>query len=78
MIVQKIRIHHTAVKKCSSSSPKNIAIQATETMNKLRIADITIPSLTAFLAIIVMWKYDLTEKKAREIKSKLVARRGEL
>ncbi len=57
---------------------QNIAIQATETMNKLRIADITIPSLTAFLAIIVMWKYDLTEKKAREIKSKLVARRGEL
>jgi len=57
---------------------QNISIQAADTITKLRIADIVIPALTAFLAIMVMWKYDLTEKKAREIKAKLVERRGEL
>jgi GPH family glycoside/pentoside/hexuronide:cation symporter len=54
------------------------AQQATETITNLRIADITIPGLTALLAIIVMLKYDLTEAKAREIKAKLESRRGKL
>jgi GPH family glycoside/pentoside/hexuronide:cation symporter len=54
------------------------AQQATETITNLRIADITIPSLTALLAIIVMLKYDLTETKAREIKEELESRRGKL
>ncbi|HOO99347.1 MAG TPA: MFS transporter [Bacteroidales bacterium] len=57
---------------------QNAAVQATETITRLRLADITIPALTAFLAIVVMWKYDLTEEKARKIKDELVARRGEL
>jgi len=57
---------------------QNAAVQAAETLTKLRIADIAIPAITALLAILVMWKYDLTEEKAREIKAKLVARRGEL
>jgi len=57
---------------------QNAAVQAGETITKLRLADITIPALTAFLAIVVMWKYDLTEEKARKIKEELVARRGEL
>lgn len=57
---------------------QNAAVQAGETITKLRLADITIPALTAFLAIVIMWKYDLTEEKAREIKAELVARRGEL
>ena len=57
---------------------QNVAVQASETITKLRLADITIPALTAFLAIVVMWKYDLTEEKARKIKDELVARRGEL
>lgn len=52
--------------------------QTADTLIKLRIADITIPALTALLAIYIMWKYDLTEKKAREIKDELVRRRGEL
>jgi GPH family glycoside/pentoside/hexuronide:cation symporter len=56
----------------------NITEQTVETMNRLRIADILIPSLTASLAIWVMWKYDLTEKKAKKIKEELVERRGEL
>ncbi len=57
---------------------QNATIQAAETIIKLRIADIAIPAITAFLAIIVMWKYDLTETKAREIKMQLIERRGEL
>lgn len=57
---------------------QNVAIQTTETLTRLRLADIIIPAATALLAIIVMWKYDLTEKKAREIKDELVRRRGEL
>lgn len=57
---------------------QNATIQAAETITRLRIADIAIPALTAFLAIVVMWKYDLTETKAREIKMKLIERRGEL
>jgi len=52
--------------------------QAAETIMKLRIADIVIPAITAGLAIAVMWKYNITEKKALEIKAELVARRGEL
>ncbi|MEE4115978.1 MAG: MFS transporter [Marinilabiliaceae bacterium] len=57
---------------------QNATIQAAETLTRLRIADIAIPALTALLAIVVMWKYDLTEKRAREIKEALVQRRGEL
>ncbi len=57
---------------------QDLAQQAMETMTKLRIADIIIPAATAALAIIVMWNYDLSEDKARDIKNQLVARRGEL
>jgi GPH family glycoside/pentoside/hexuronide:cation symporter len=57
---------------------QNEVIQTTETLTRLRIADIVIPALTAALAVWVMWKYDLTEAKAREIKAELVSRRGEL
>lgn len=57
---------------------QNATIQTVETLTKLRLADILIPSVTAALAIVVMWKYDLTEKRAREIKDELVKRRGEL
>jgi GPH family glycoside/pentoside/hexuronide:cation symporter len=54
------------------------AIQSPETIVNLRLADIIIPSLTAGLAILVMWNYDLNEEKAHEIKAELVKRRGEL
>ncbi|MCH8496674.1 MAG: MFS transporter [Balneolales bacterium] len=57
---------------------QNVAIQTADTMTNLRIADIVIPAITAALAIWVMWGYDLTETKAREIKIELVERRGEL
>lgn len=57
---------------------QNAAIQEAATITNLRLADIAIPMATAALAIVVMWKYDLTEDKAREIKETLVSRRGEL
>ncbi len=57
---------------------QNASIQAADTIIKLRLADISIPAITAALAILVMWNYDLTEEKAREIKEQLVSRRGEL
>ena len=56
----------------------NVTEQSVETMNNLRIADIIVPSVTAALAVWVMWKYSLTEDKARDIKKQLVERRGEL
>lgn len=52
--------------------------QTIETMTNLRIADIVIPALTAALAIVVMWKYDLDEKRVNEIKKELIERRGEI
>jgi GPH family glycoside/pentoside/hexuronide:cation symporter len=57
---------------------QNASIQTAETITNLRLADILIPAITAALAIWVMWGYDLTETKAREIKDELVSRRGEL
>jgi len=56
----------------------NAATQTAETMNSLRLADVIIPSLTAGIAILVMWGYNLDEKRAREIKAELVERRGVL
>jgi len=53
-------------------------VQTVETMTKLRIADIIIPAATAGLALLVMWKYDLTEARANDIKEELIKRRGEI
>lgn len=57
---------------------QSLAVQTTETLTNLRLADITIPALAGLLAIWVMWDYDLDEARAREIKQTLVERRGEL
>jgi GPH family glycoside/pentoside/hexuronide:cation symporter len=56
----------------------NVQAQSAHTITMLRLADISIPSLAGILAIWVMWKYDITEKRAREIRTELVERRGEL
>lgn len=56
----------------------NVTEQTVETMNNLRIADILVPSVTAALAVWVMWNYSLSENRAREIKEKLIERRGVL
>lgn len=57
---------------------QNISLQSAETITKLRIADITIPAITAGLAIIVMWKYNLTEEKVKEIKKELDLRKSKI
>lgn len=57
---------------------QSLAVQTTETLTNLRLADITIPALAGLLAIWVMWDYDLDEARAREIKQTLIERRGEL
>ncbi|MDX2464867.1 MAG: MFS transporter [Porticoccus sp.] len=54
------------------------ASQSVETMTNLRLADIIIPAGTALAAILVMWKYDLSEDRAHEITAELVKLRGEL
>lgn len=54
------------------------ATQSAETLVQLRIADIVIPSVTAGLAILVMWSYSLSEEKSRSIKEELEQRRGKL
>ena len=57
---------------------QNLAQQTAETMTNLRLADIIIPAVTAGLAILVMWNYNLTEERSREIKEELEERRGVL
>jgi GPH family glycoside/pentoside/hexuronide:cation symporter len=56
---------------------QNAATQSAETLINLRIADIVIPSATALIAIILMWKYSLNEERVHEINEALVKRRGE-
>ncbi|MDP5027925.1 MAG: MFS transporter [Flavobacterium sp.] len=53
------------------------SVQAVETMNNLRIADIIIPSLTAGLAVWIMWNYSLNEDRLSKIKKELQERRAE-
>ncbi|GMN10776.1 MFS transporter [Croceitalea sp. MTPC9] len=56
----------------------NAATQTVDTLTKLRIADIIIPVVTAALAIWIMWKYSLSEDRAKDIKAQLEERRGVL
>lgn len=53
-------------------------VQAAQTMYDLRVADIIIPSLTAAIAIIVMWNYKLNEDRVAKIKAELELRRSKL
>ncbi|MBZ9787264.1 MFS transporter [Psychroflexus sp. CAK57W] len=55
---------------------QNITDQTLETMTNLRIADIVVPASTAALAFIVMWRYDLGEKRVREIAAALKKRKA--
>lgn len=57
---------------------ENAAVQSAETLTNLRIADIVIPIVAGFLAILVMWNYDITEEKAHEIRAILEKTRGKL
>jgi GPH family glycoside/pentoside/hexuronide:cation symporter len=54
---------------------QNATVQSPESITNLRIADILIPIATAVLAILIMWKYDVSEKKSHEIREALRLRR---
>jgi GPH family glycoside/pentoside/hexuronide:cation symporter len=54
---------------------QNATVQSPESITNLRIADILIPIATAILAILIMWKYDVSEKKSHEIREALILRR---
>ncbi|WP_339835642.1 MFS transporter [uncultured Flavobacterium sp.] len=53
------------------------SVQSLETMNDLRVADIIIPSVTAGLAVWIMWNYSLNEDRVSKIKKELEERRAE-
>lgn len=57
---------------------ESVEAQTLETLTNLRIADIVIPIITASAAIWVIFKYDITETKANEIRQALVDRRGKV
>ncbi|MFZ4582787.1 MAG: MFS transporter [Paludibacter sp.] len=57
---------------------QNATVQTVDTLTKLRIADIVIPIVTGLIAIIVIWKYDITEAKANEIRKALAVRREKM
>ncbi|WP_010663695.1 MFS transporter [Marinilabilia salmonicolor] len=57
---------------------ENVDVQTADTIVNLRIADIAIPIFTALMAILVIFPYDITEKKANEIREALIARRGKV
>ena len=57
---------------------ESVEVQTVETLTNLRIADIAIPIVTAFIAIFLVWKYDITETRAHEIREALIARRGKV
>lgn len=52
--------------------------QTVETLTNLRLADIIIPIITAFMAILIMWKYNITEEKSHEIRAALILQRGKI
>jgi GPH family glycoside/pentoside/hexuronide:cation symporter len=52
------------------------AEQLKSTITGLRMADIVIPVAGALIAIIVIWRYSITEKRAHVIRDELEKRRG--
>lgn len=57
---------------------QNAQAQSGTTITALRLADIIVPSVAGILAIAMMWGYNISEKKAKEIREELVRRRGKL
>jgi len=55
---------------------QNITVQSPEAITNLRLADIIIPIITGIFAILIIWKYDVTEEKANEIRAELTVRRA--
>ena len=56
---------------------ESLVVQSAKTLTNLRLADIIIPIIAALIAIVLVWKYNITEKRAFEIKEALVIKRAE-
>ena len=54
------------------------AAQSVGDLNAFKTGHIVIPAATAGLAIVVIWRYDLTEEKVNSIKQTLIERRGDI
>ena len=57
---------------------QNSDAQTIKTLTNLRIADIVVPIITGLIAILLVWKYNITEKRAHEIRQALVDKRGKV
>jgi GPH family glycoside/pentoside/hexuronide:cation symporter len=55
---------------------QNVTAQLPETLERLKLAYITVPMSGTLIAIAIMARYDLSEQKAHEIRQQLEARRG--
>ena len=56
---------------------ESVEVQSAETLINLRIADILVPIGAALIAIAIMWRYNITEDRAHEIREELEVKRGE-
>lgn len=54
---------------------EEVQVQTAETITNLRIADIVIPIFAGILAIMIMWNYDISEKKSHQIREALALRK---
>ena len=54
------------------------ANQTESALRNIRLFNIVIPMATSALAIVVMWTYEISESRAREIRAQLEARRGKI
>jgi GPH family glycoside/pentoside/hexuronide:cation symporter len=53
-------------------------VQSDGTLYALRMFDVVIPIVTSAIAMMIMWTYEITEEKAKSIRSELEQRRGKL
>lgn len=53
-------------------------VQSAKTLLYLRLFDIVIPTITSSIALWIMWNYEISESRAREIRETLERRRGKL
>ena len=53
-------------------------VQSAQTLLTLRLFDVVTPIITSGIALAIMWRYEITETRAREIREELERRRGKL
>ena len=54
------------------------ANQSESALRSIRLFNIVIPMASSAIAVIVMWRYEISETKAQEIRSELETRRGKI